>query len=109
MRANGGSGPLSNSIMTVRLSVVVSPSNGVQRTARTGGVKPAHEITATRSRAPPASVLTREPHLHPPPPVPHTAILPVPNRVQAPDPADEIDGEWERERGVPYVEKEVVA
>src|SRR3546814_14334649 len=78
--------------MTVRLSVVVSPSNGVERTARTGGVKPVHEMTATRSRAPPASVIQREPHLHRHLPVRDLAVLHVPTRVQDLEPADVANG-----------------
>src|SRR3546814_11527519 len=50
------------------------------------------QMTATRSRAPPAAVIQREPHLHRHLPVRDLAVLPVSTRVQAPEPADVANG-----------------
>src|SRR3546814_15676990 len=107
--------------MTVRLSVVVSPSNGVERTARTGGAEPVHDrqvenrLRAPGLRrcqahtraveggagdvhrdAPPASVIQREPPLRRPLPVRALAALHLPPRPPPPDPATVANG-----RGLP--------
>src|SRR3546814_8507657 len=50
------------------------------------------QMTATRSRAPPASVIQREPHLHRHLPVRDLAVLHVSTRVQDLEPADVANG-----------------
>src|SRR3546814_21033622 len=95
--------------MTVRLSVVVSPSNGVERPARTGGAEPVHDrqvenrlrapglrrcqahtraveggVGDVQRAAPPASVIQREPPLHRPLPLRDLSVLTVPTPFPSP-------------------------